>query len=317
MTARWFHVGDSPAVRDSMAEALQRPPERGAPTDVAVGDVVVVEAFAGLGERAGVAGGNAFSACRAWKLRPGVTVHLVVRDGDPVGVQLARFVLADSVLRLDVAGRLHGLDQLTPHDRQRTASTIDALLARHGKRLADLDESVILGHIRAWEQDESFLQRLQDPETGLFDGAYASLKLDEEWKRAVRFHLPLSLVLLDIGGAAAAMPEGPDRRALLADVASVFLNECRDIDVLGRFTTTTFLFLLPGTPPGGAEALARRLLETLRQRRFAVSLVPAAGVVSAPATGIADRKDFLVLAEACLDRARAGLGVGGLVAAWE
>ncbi|MGE3173250.1 MAG: hypothetical protein AB7O97_11550 [Planctomycetota bacterium] len=315
---RWFHVGTADAVRRSLAELFGREPETGAVAGLGDGDCVVVEAFADLGARADVPGGNAFSACRAWKLRGRVTVHVVVRADDPTGVALARFVLADAVLRLDAAGAVLGLDALQPHDRRRTARTIDALLERYGAPLDAVDRSELAGRVREWEETDSFLQRLQDPETGLFDGPYAALKLDEEFKRSQRFHLPLSLLLLDIGAAAGALPAGPDRQAVLAEVAAVFLNECRDIDVLGRFTTTTFLFLLPGTPPLGAEALARRLLTSLRQREYAVPIEPRAALVAAPAPGIADRRDFLVVAEACLERARRrGPGDGDLVTAWE
>jgi uncharacterized repeat protein (TIGR03837 family) len=119
------------------------------------------------------------------------------------------------------------------------------------------------------------------------------------------------------GPAAAAMKQGPDRAVLLAEVASVFLNECRDIDVLGRFTTTTFLFLLPGTPPLGAQALARRLIQSLSDRSFAVPVRPACGVVSVPMAGISDRRQFLVVAEECLRRAVDEPSTGGVAVAWE
>lgn len=317
MTTRLFHVGESPAVAAAIAAAFGRPATAAPVVGLVKGDVVVVEAFADLSARPDVVGGNAFSGCRAWKLTPGVAVHVVVRAEDPVGVQLARFVLADGVLRLDAADLVHGLDELAPHDRAKTRTTIDALLSRYGGAMRDGGTSPMLQRIAEWEADDSLLQRLQDPETGLFDGAYAAMKIDEEWKRSRRFHLPLSLILLDIGPAAAALPDGPARSGLLAEVAAVFLNECRDLDILARFTPTTFLILLPGTPPAGAEVLARRLLQSLGEREFEVRVQPAAGLASVPAAGIGDRKDFVGVAEACLERARSGRGGGSLCTAWE
>ena len=109
------------------------------------------------------------------------------------------FSIADGILRVDDKGAVEGLEHLAPHDRTRTAKNIDALLARHGAALANADSSELAGRVREWESSDSFLQRLQDAETGLFDGPYTALKLDEEWKRSQRFHLPLSIVLLDIG----------------------------------------------------------------------------------------------------------------------
>lgn len=317
MTRRVFHVGSSAAVRNAVAKGFGAEPLSGPVSGLTSGDVVVVECFANLGNRPDAVGGNAFSACRAWKQTRGVAVHLVVRRDDPIGVMLARFVLADGILRIDGDGQVDGLEHLAPHDRARTAKNIDALLERHGAALANADRSELAGRVREWESSDSFLQRLQDAETGLFDGPYTALKLDEEWKRSQRFHLPLSIVLLDIGTPEASMPTGPDRAVLLAEVASVFLNECRDIDVLGRFTTSTFLFLLPGTPPLGAQALARRLIQSLVEREFAVGVDPCAGVASVPMAGIADRRQFLVVAESCLKRAAESTGAGRVAVAWE
>ncbi|MFB3051954.1 MAG: hypothetical protein ACE1Z0_08210, partial [Acidimicrobiia bacterium] len=109
------------------------------------------------------------------------------------------------------------------------------------------------------------LRQLQDSETWLFDGPYATWKLDEEWRRSNRFHEPLSLVLLDVGVGLLELPDA-DRRAVLVDAASVFLNECRDIDILARFSPTTFLFLLPGTGTDGADILAQRTIASLQER---------------------------------------------------
>lgn len=317
MTERLFHVGSSPAVRSAIQKAFGKEPIAAPATGLEQGDTVVVESFADLSARPDVVGGNAFSACRAWKQTRGVSVYVVVRAEDPTGVLLTRFVLADGVVRIDAKGAIDGLEHIGPRDRRKTHQNIDTLLERYGQALKNADQSELAGRVREWESSDSFLQRLQDAETGLFDGPYTALKLDEEWKRAQRFHLPLSIVLLDIGQAAEAMKPGPDRSVLLAEVASVFLNECRDIDVLGRFTTTTFLFLLPGTPPLGAQALARRLLNSLNERSFSVPLRPACGVASVPMAGIADRRQFLVVAEECLRRATEDPESGGIACAWE
>jgi GGDEF domain-containing protein len=215
-------------------------------------------------------------------------------------------------------GTVDGLDGFGAVAPARPPSSIEALLQRYGGATASPERnSQALARLLQFEREDSLFERLQDPETGLLSGAYTALKLEEEWKRAQRFHLPLALVLLDVGPAVAAMPAGPDRRTVLAEIAGVFLNECRDIDVLGRFTATTFLFLLPGTSPPGATALVQRLLTTLGGRPFPVPVEPVAGIAAAPSSGIADRRDLLRLAEACLERVRQSGGVGGYAASWE
>ena len=111
------------------------------------------------------------------------------------------------------------------------------------------------------------------------------------------------------------VPEDPtDRGTMFAEMASLFLNECRDIDVLARFTETVFMFLLPGTGTGGAEYVARRMLDGLRKRELVVpvKLDPVVGIATVPMSGIRDRKAFLARAEACLEVARQGQGDRGL-----
>ena len=318
MTGRVFHVGSEPAVRAALQAAFERDVDAGPVADLRGGDVVCMEAFADVSQRADLPGRNVWSACRVFKERQGVVVHLVVRGDDRTGAQLGRFVLADGVLTLQPSGQVDGVEQLRNREHGRQGRSIDALLARYGKAFdSAARNSKALARLLEWERSNSCLARLQDEETGLFDASYVVMKLDEEYRRAMRFHHPLSLVLLDIGGDVAAMASGPERRQLLAEVAAVFLNECRDIDVLGRFTATTFLFLLPGTPPDGATALSQRMLRSLVRLRLPARIDPVAGAAAVPDSGIADRKAFLLVAETCLERARSTAGVGSLVTSWE
>jgi GGDEF domain-containing protein len=297
------------------------------PQDLGPGDVVVVAVFDPMPASPEVpwahkaaAGGNCFSACKSLKEDRTISVFVVALAGDHIAAEIARFVLADGTLWFDrQTGRLDAA-AMRPHERE-AGRRIDGLLAR---LQGVLDESSDRSHsalerLLQFEREDDLMSRLQDPETGLFDGPYAALKLDEEWKRAMRFHSPLALLLLEIQGTQGALPKGQDRQETLAEVASVFLNECRDIDVLARFTETTFLFLLPGTGLDGAAVLARRMLDSLSQRTFGPGLWlrPAAGLAVVPAAGIADCRTFLSVAEACLRRARDAGGDSPLATDWE
>lgn len=318
MSQRVFHVGGHPGVRAALAAAYGAVENGPVPAALREGDVVCLEAFADVSGREDVPGRNAYSGCKAYKDKRGVAVHVVVRADDRAGPQLARFALADAVLTVQADGKVTGTEQLKGKDHARPARKMDALMERFGPSFASAEKnSQALERLMQFEGGDSCIASLQDDETGLLGGPFAALKLDEEFRRSMRFHQPLSLVLLDVGHGIAKMPAGPDRRALLAEVAAVFLNECRDIDVLGRFTATTFLFLLPGTPPDGAATLARRMLRSLQSREFSGKIAPAAGVASVPDSGIADRKAFLLVAETCLERARSGAGKDGLATAWE
>ena len=314
----WF-VGDAPQLRQQLEQILGRPVAEGLPAagQPAAADTVFVQVGAprALATRRGA---NAFSLCRSLKQQPGIRVILLAAEDDPYAAEIARFCLADTCLPVGAAG-LSGTaaTQLEQLGGVRARVSVDEMLASYEKKIAANTtlQQAGLERMLGGTREESLLALLTDEETGLYDGPYASLKLDEEFKRALRFHQPLSLLLLDIGCAPAVLHDDPARRRLmLAEVAAVFLNECRDIDLLARFTPTTFLFLLPGTGSDGAAVLARRMLDGLRQRSpvAGVPLQPAAGLVTVPQAGITRREEFLRLAEGRLGAAQAGRGAHGL-----
>ena len=96
-TKRWFWVGSRPEVGEALAEVFGGPPVDGA-FDVAAGDTVVVDPKAERAQQQLLPGGHAYSGVRALKQERGVAVYVLVDEGDPIGVQLARFALADGVL---------------------------------------------------------------------------------------------------------------------------------------------------------------------------------------------------------------------------
>jgi len=315
--SKWFWIGSRQPLLRQLSDWLGGPPSKEPLSSAAAGSVVVLDVRAGGEACAALPSGHVFGAVRALKSRPGVAVYVVVDSDDAVGPEIARFCLADGSLRFDaVTGSLdtEGVDvagAATSAARSRGAA-VDTLLARVEAELRNSTRGdSALQRLLQFEREDSLLNRLQDPETGLFDGPYATLKLDEEWKRAVRFHQPLSLLLVDLGAGVAEL-SASERRGLLAEAAGVFLNECRDIDVLARFAPSVFLFLLPGTGRGGAEVVASRILASLRQKFGGIAgIAPAGGLTTVPATGVADRRTFLAVTEACLRRAQAG-GAGGL-----
>jgi len=313
-TSRWFWVGSREPVRAQVATAFGRAAATDTLASARAGDVVVIDVRAAGAECAPLPHGHVFAGVRKLKETPGLVVYVVVDEGDSIGAELARFCLADGVLfwngtaaTLDTTAVAAG--ELVAPRRDEKRRAIDELLQRmqtEAKTSSRTDSA--LHRLLQFERDDTLVNRLQDPETGLFDGPYATLKLDEEWKRAMRFHQPLSLLLVDLGPDVARLPD-VERRSLLAEAAGVFLNECRDIDMLARFQPTVFLLLLPATGPHGAEVLGKRILAALAERlRGTPGVVPAGGLCTVPAREIRDRATFLALAEACLGRARAGAG---------
>lgn len=312
---RWFWVGSRPAVREALTTALASPPVKARLAEAAAGDVVVVDSLATGEDAAALPSGHVFGGVRALKDKKGLAVYVVVDGEDRFGMQLARFAMADGVLPWHVVAANLDTRELTPAAQAPRRASLDALLTRLQGPSGTLPETSLQRLLR-FEREDTLVNRLQDVETGLFDGPYATLKLDEEWKRAHRFHQPLSLLLVDLGAPVASLG-AQERRLVFAEAAGVFLNECRDIDVLARFAPTVFLFLLPGTGADGAEVLAGRILQALRQRFATRSDVrPVCGVCSVPSSEVPDRRAFLAIAEACLARA-AAQGPGTVSTTWQ
>lgn len=105
---------------------------------------------------------------------------------------------------------------------------------------------------------ESFVQMITDPETGLFKATLWEYRLDEEYKRAIRFRFPLGLVAFSFDGEA-------DEGALLG-ASGLILTDTRDVDIVGRLDSNTFVALLPHTGPAGTEHFAYRVSTALRQQ---------------------------------------------------
>ena len=314
MTKRWFWVGARDGVAAPVAAALGQPAATSDARSAAAGDLVVIDIGVGGSALGSFGVGHVFGAVRAWR-RAGASVFVALAEDDATGIEIARFCLADGVLRIAPDGRVD-VSALSPTPAARRPATAGLLERLEAKVEASGQGESVRQRLLRYEREDSLLHRLQDPETGLFDGAYATLKLDEEWKRAMRFHQPLSLLLLELGPGLLGLGES-ERRALLAEASGVFLNECRDIDVLARFSPTVFLFLMPGTGTAGARVLGERILAALRERLpDDPSLRPVGGLATVPATEIADRRAFLMVAEACLRDARA-TGESVLRAAWQ
>ncbi len=314
MQALYYH-GPVAEWGDELERRLGSDVQRCYPTDPREGDLVFLAARGGGEGDSVLPGRNAFAACCALKASPRVRVFLITEAGDRHSREVARFCLADGCVEVDDDGQLRDLSVVEMVLRAPTGRVpLDAALADLEREMSSdtARAASAVQRILAGEPGDSLLTRLTDPATGLFNGPFASYKLEEEFKRSQRFHQPLSLVLLDIGvGEDAA---GPAWNMALAEIAGVLLNECRDLDILARFTDTTFLLLLPGTGGAGATALCQRLLGGLGEREFGggLRLVPRAGLVTAPAPGIAHRSEFLTRAEACLRLAIDGHGVDGL-----
>jgi len=258
---------------------------------------------------------NAFVLALGLKMRfhGDIRVGLLLPgDADRACRALSRYCMVD---RLFTPADLEGvrwpdlLARLSNEDRPRPRKSLDDMLADLEAKLDEgagaLAERVMKG--LATGREQHFLAKVVDPESGLFDGPFMAFKVEEEFKRSLRFHDPLTVLLVDLPGSAGL--GGEERGLVLGKVAGVFLNQCRDIDLVGRYDDSSFLLILPETSEEGALVLARRILDTLEAEvESPTPLDPAIAVVSVPKPGVAHKDDLLDLARLTLVQAWSGKG---------
>ena len=113
-----------------------------------------------------------------------------------------------------------------------------------------------------------------DPLTELFNRRYFHQRLEEEFQRARRYDLPLSLLLLDLD----EFKSVNDRYghvagdSVLRSVADVLRRTVRAFDVCCRYGGEEFVVLLPGGDRSNALATAHRIREAIEMLRIPLRL---------------------------------------------
>jgi diguanylate cyclase (GGDEF)-like protein len=263
----------------------------------ALGDVVLVDKW--------IRGRNVYELLRELTGRTRCRTFVVGDHDERLGESIARFCGATGIIRRPLAAsRLRAA--LDEHPGPRPERPQD----RRGKEGADdlLLPEALLVDIATSRPDASLVEALTDPETSLFNYAFLNYKLDEEYKRAVRFGHPLSCVMLGF--------EGQASDDVLRCLAGIFLSASRDTDVLGRFDESSFLFLLPNTGPDGARIMAQRVADRASDEdlRDLVGdpLTISVGISDYPHPQIRRREDLYARARDAFVQARAA--GGGVVA---
>lgn len=159
-------------------------------------------------------------------------------------------------VKADTASRVEGLKigaddyVCKPFEEQELLARIDAML-----RIKKLHDHV--NHVRSRLEQLS----LHDDLTGLFNYRYLHSRLNEEFKRAERYHEPLACMVIDID----RLQEHNERLgreqgdAIIKHIAESLRRTVREIDVVARFGGDEFLVALPSTHFAGSVTVAERL----------------------------------------------------------
>lgn len=146
-----------------------------------------------------------------------------------------------------------------------------------------------------------------DELTGLYNYRYLHHRLAEEFKRAERYHEPLSCIMLDIDYFKTINDrfghDGGD--AILQQVAQRLNGAVREIDVVTRYGGEEFLLVLPSTPFAGAVAVADRVWQAMRSAPFLTANVEqpvtvSVGVAVYPSRDIGNKDELVKAADQAL-----------------
>ena len=190
--------------------------------------------------------------------------------------------------------------------RANNEDRFSSLFTGHETSRMAIQESVAAFLRQHRDREEEILSLMfTDPDTGLNNRAYFKIKLSEELKRAQRYQLPLSALLIKLASPEAMEIEGVDPDAgippsslTLKEMASILLLESRDLDIIGRYGSSDFAMLLPNTLQDGAVLLAQRISERLivhpftdnaGGRDFQVRI----GIASYPIQGVRLPREFM------------------------
>lgn len=245
--------------------------------DLDAGDVILLDAW--------LRTENVYESLRRLTGRARCRIYIVVDERNAHAESIASFCGATGIVQRPISGeRLRTLLD-TPGTPGHLPSD-----DRGSELERALPESLVRDLVG--ETSTRLLDALTDPETGLYSYEYLTFKLDEEFKRALRFKLPLSCVMLGF--------EGQADEEVLGRLASVFLNASRDTDVLGRFDQSSFLFFLPNTGPDGAQVMAHRIREAAEEEDLADlvgdPLEISVGISFCPHPEIRQREDLFTRA---------------------
>lgn len=207
-------------------------------------------------------------------------------------------------VKTDTASRVEGLKigaddyVCKPFDDQELIARVEAML-----RIKKLHDHVAKARVRLAELS------IHDELTGLFNYRYLHERLSNEFKRAERYHDPLSCIVLDIDRLQSLNAVGG--RALgdsiIRGVAQAITGSVREVDVVSRFGGEEFLMVLPSTHFAGAVTVAERIWRGVAAQRFTDAghrATVSVGVALYPSRDVRTKDALLRAADTALAQAK-------------
>jgi diguanylate cyclase (GGDEF)-like protein len=143
----------------------------------------------------------------------------------------------------------------------------DLLREEHVERVVDkgdFGKDQLLDEMFRLEKLQPEKALLIDRETRLFNRRYFEKRLAEEVKRAQRYSLDLSLLMIELDHARDRAPAHSER---LVTLAGILRSNVRAADPLARYDTDRFCVLLPQTTKEAGFMAAKKIVEIVRNYR--------------------------------------------------
>jgi two-component system cell cycle response regulator len=161
------------------------------------------------------------------------------------------------------------------------------------------------------EKDHLRILAITDQLTGVFNHSYFYTRLEDEFRRAERYGLPISCIMIDVDNFKQINDNYGHRKGdiVLKEVAQSIKRTIRKSDLVARYGGEEFAAILPHTDLAGgvneAERI-RKMVESLvfedisKEDYVTVSL----GVATFPSDGIANAEDIIAKADNALYKAK-------------
>jgi diguanylate cyclase (GGDEF)-like protein len=170
--------------------------------------------------------------------------------------------------------------------------------------------AVVIENARLYEETERLA--LTDEMTGIHNYRRLQSRLSDEFRRANRYHRPLSLIMLDID----AFKQYNDTHGhmkgdiILRELAQLLARVTRDVDFIARYGGEEFMIVLPETGKDEATRMAERIHREVRNHGFHLAetqplgrLTVSLGVATHPEDTM-DRDELVEFADRAMYQAK-------------
>jgi len=153
---------------------------------------------------------------------------------------------------------------------------------------------------------------ITDELTGIYNYRYFAMKLKEEQRRAVRYDLPLSLIMIDIDWFKRFNDTYGHEvgNIVLKGITTVVKRCIRDVDIFCRYGGEEFVIILPQTPQIEVSQIGERIREQIEESTFGggdgipeLRVTVSIGITSFPENGKSE-DEILSTVDTALYRAK-------------